>query len=171
MFILSSCFEREIATPQIFNTKEEAQEVMKKEFAETLNIEVDEIYEFLESDDSCEASINDDYAYCTNLNHDNCDWAIHEIDLPIERSWNDYTLEYCPHCDTEVFIHAHGTTRCPNCKVVLFPCSVCNDEHGGCKQTEPCPYGNPNEADGREPTNPDMSEDELKWCENNFNTY
>lgn len=47
----------------------------------------------------------------------------------------DYTMEYCPWCDKEVVIHAHGVTRCPSCGAPLAPCSVCAYENGGCKKT------------------------------------
>ena len=53
----------------------------------------------------------------------------------------DYTIEYCPYCDTDVAIHAHGVTACPESGKPLAPCTVCHDERGGCSATEPCPYG------------------------------
>ena len=52
-----------------------------------------------------------------------------------------FTIEYCPWCDSEQIIFAHGTTECPDCKHILYPCSVCYDETGGCENNKPCPYG------------------------------
>lgn len=51
----------------------------------------------------------------------------------------DYALEYCPYCDKDVVIHAHGITACSECGKLLAPCTVCHDENGGCH--DPCPYG------------------------------
>ena len=179
MFILSSTIEREIGVPMFFRTKEEAQNEMKKQFAETVGIKVDELDNWLYSDeadcDENEFAINEDNAFCTNMNHDNCDWAIHEV-IPCKNHKgkkimkvvyrNDYTAEYCPYCDNEVFIHAYGTTRCPECKTVIFPCSVCIDESGGCRHN--CPYGDPMKTENRVATNPDMTKEEIKWCEKNL---
>lgn len=47
---------------------------------------------------------------------------------------NNYTIEYCPHCDSEVAIYSRGITACPNCDERLAPCSICDD----C--IEKCPY-------------------------------
>ena len=53
----------------------------------------------------------------------------------------DYTIEYCPFCDTDQVIHSHGVTACPSCGASLAPCSVCSEEWGGCIVGSPCPYG------------------------------
>lgn len=58
----------------------------------------------------------------------------------MEYKQEDYTIEYCPFCDTEVAIRAHGVTACPECGKPLAPCSVCH----GCVMGPPhsaCPYG------------------------------
>lgn len=52
----------------------------------------------------------------------------------------DYTIEYCPWCDSEQIIYSHGVTACPNCGKPLAPCSVCIDENGDCNYAT-CPYG------------------------------
>ena len=49
---------------------------------------------------------------------------------------DDYTVEYCPFCDSEQVIYAKGITACPNCGKPLAPCSMCDD----CDYTT-CPYG------------------------------
>lgn len=49
----------------------------------------------------------------------------------------DYTIEWCPHCDTEQVIYSEGVTACLKCHKPLLPCSVCED---GCRITQPCPY-------------------------------
>ena len=48
----------------------------------------------------------------------------------------DYTIEYCPNCDSEQVIYATGITACPECGQPLAPCSVCVS----CDY-ETCPYG------------------------------
>ena len=48
------------------------------------------------------------------------------FELPDERT----TDEYCPHCDSEVEISAIEPDECPNCGVVILPCSTCFDEDG-----------------------------------------
>lgn len=48
---------------------------------------------------------------------------------------NQYTLELCPYCDTEVVIYSKGVTACPQCKKPVVPCSVCDT----CPSI--CPYG------------------------------
>jgi hypothetical protein len=49
---------------------------------------------------------------------------------------NDYTIEYCPHCDSEQVIYAKGITACPECGAPLAPCSMCVS----CDYAT-CPYG------------------------------
>ena len=80
----------------------------------------------------------------------------------------DYTIEYCPWCDQEVAIHAHGITRCPKCGVSLAPCTVCQDERGGCY--DPCPYGcRGTDADADKPvTMPDMTSEEIAFAWANY---
>lgn len=75
----------------------------------------------------------------------------------------DYTMEYCPWCDKEVVIHAHGVTRCPSCGAPLAPCSICAYENGGCKKD--CPYGcDGTDNDLHKPvTMPDMTQLEIAW--------
>lgn len=49
---------------------------------------------------------------------------------------SNYTIEYCPWCESEVVIFATGVTACPKCGKPLAPCSVCDT----CDY-ETCPYG------------------------------
>lgn len=49
---------------------------------------------------------------------------------------SDYTLEYCPWCDSEQVIYAEGVTACPDCGKPLAPCSMCEE----CDY-DTCPYG------------------------------
>lgn len=75
----------------------------------------------------------------------------------------DYTIEFCPWCEQEVAIHSKGITACPNCGKPLAPCSVCQDERGGC--ISPCPYGcTGGEADELKPvTMPAMTPAEIDF--------
>ena len=80
----------------------------------------------------------------------------------------DYTIEYCPFCDQEVAIRAHGVTACPECGKPLAPCSVCHDERGGC--IDPCPYGckGTGEDEFKPVTNPPMTEEEIRFAFENW---
>lgn len=49
---------------------------------------------------------------------------------------DDYTIEYCPFCDSEQVIFAKGITACPECGKPLAPCSMCEE----CDYST-CPYG------------------------------
>lgn len=76
----------------------------------------------------------------------------------------DYTIEYCPFCDTDVAIHAHGITACPECGKPLAPCSVCVDERGDC--FKPCPYGCTGGAEDefKPITEPPMTAEEIAFA-------
>ena len=50
----------------------------------------------------------------------------------------DYTIEFCPWCETEVAIRAHCAIACPNCGKPIIPCSTCLE---GCHANKGCPYG------------------------------
>lgn len=79
----------------------------------------------------------------------------------------DYTIEYCPWCDKEVAIHAHGITACPECGKPLAPCSVCWDAYGGCIE-DLCPYGCGGAGSGaddeKEITEPAMTLEEIAFA-------
>ena len=65
-FVLIEVVEREISTPEFFDTHEKAHKEMKKRF--------DECYK----DDG---DIWKSFAWCENANHDNCDWKIFEMEV------------------------------------------------------------------------------------------
>lgn len=68
----------------------------------------------------------------------------------------DFTIEYCPFCDSEQVIYAVGVTACPSCGKPLAPCSMCDD----CDY-DTCPYGctGAPEDEFKEVTNPPISEE------------
>lgn len=72
---------------------------------------------------------------------------------------DDYTIEYCPWCDSEQIIYATGVTACPECGASLAPCSMCED----CDRNI-CPYGcDGSDNDGKKPiTNPPISKEMAK---------
>lgn len=71
----------------------------------------------------------------------------------------NYTIEYCPWCDTEVVIYSKGVTACPNCGKPLAPCSACE---GKCQ--EPCPYGcDGTENDEHKPIDRYISQEEIEF--------
>lgn len=65
-FILIEVVEREISTPEFFNTYKEAFQEMKRRF----NI-----------CNKHDGYIDDWSAWCENANHDNCDWKIFEMEV------------------------------------------------------------------------------------------
>ena len=78
-YILLSCCEREIATPQYSKTEEDAIAEMLKEFADALGVDVEAIEFDPEKNlfvDGDECFIDRSSAFCLNKNHDNCDWRI-----------------------------------------------------------------------------------------------
>ena len=72
----------------------------------------------------------------------------------------DYTLEYCPFCDSEVVIYSKGVTACPECGAPLAPCSVCES----C--SDPCPYGctGGEEDEHKAVTNPAITKEEIEFA-------
>lgn len=69
---------------------------------------------------------------------------------------NEYTIEYCPFCDSEQVIFAKGITSCPNCGKPLAPCSMCEK----CNY-ETCHYGctGGEEDEFKKVTNPAISKE------------
>lgn len=71
---------------------------------------------------------------------------------------DDYTIEFCPWCETEQFIYSTGITACPNCGKPLAPCSMCKD----C--VDPCPYGcTGGEEDEDKPIDHYITQEEIDW--------
>ena len=79
------------------------------------------------------------------------------VDLRKKYNIHNYTIEYCPWCDTDQVIFANGVTACPNCGKSLAPCSMCE----GCNYAN-CPYEcDGSENDGNKPiTNRPITEEE-----------
>lgn len=77
-YVLCSVVESDICTPQFFDTYEEAHAKMKVEYEETIGMSIDdEEYE----EDPYEQEIYKWTAYCVSANHDNCNWAIFEVEV------------------------------------------------------------------------------------------
>lgn len=80
-------------------------------------------------------------------------------DLRNKYNLDDYTIEWCPWCDSEQVIFSKGVTACPNCGLPLAPCSMCES----CNYDD-CPY----DCDGTENderkliTNREITEEEQK---------
>lgn len=72
--------------------------------------------------------------------------------------FEDYTLEECPNCESEVVIRATGISRCPRCGKPILPCTKCHS----CRT--PCPYGYTGRySDHLRPTNPPISQEEVEF--------
>ena len=81
---------------------------------------------------------------------------------------NDYTIEYCSCCESEVAIRAKGITACPSCGKPLVPCSVCINErdNGCCGLGSDCPCGcnGTDDADKLPITAPPMTPEEIVFA-------
>lgn len=72
--------------------------------------------------------------------------------------FEDYTLEECQSCESEVVIRATGISRCPHCGKTILPCTTCSS----C--TTPCPYGYTGRFNERlKPTNPPITQKEVDF--------
>ena len=85
-YILVECIEREINTPELFETEEQAYNVMAQRMADILGIQVDEI----ETYDDYDIGISKSCAWITDYHHLNYDWKIFKI----ESSDNNVTCNY-----------------------------------------------------------------------------
>lgn len=74
-FVLCETVEREIATPEFFDSYEDAYREMKDRLLKATEIKDDDELAEYEGD----AMLDEWSAYCENANHDNCDWKIFEI--------------------------------------------------------------------------------------------
>lgn len=77
-YILIEVMEREIATPQFFNTYEEAFEQMCRFMAQALGISYEEFNSAKEEFDNCDTGLTKFSAW-TERHGNNFDWAIFEI--------------------------------------------------------------------------------------------
>lgn len=80
-YVLCETIERNIYTPEFFDTMEAAYAEMVDRFQEATNLSDEEMKKVLagEDVDEFEMACGDTTAYCKNSNHDNCDWSIFEI--------------------------------------------------------------------------------------------
>ena len=85
-YILVECIDREINTPELFETEEQAYNVMAQRMADILGIQVDEI----ETYDDYDIGISKSCAWITDYHHLNYDWKIFKI----ESSDNNVTCNY-----------------------------------------------------------------------------
>ena len=85
-YILVECIDREINTPELFETEEQAYNVMAQRMADVLGIQVDEI----ETYDDYDIGISKSCAWITDYHHLNYDWKIFKI----ESSDNNVTCNY-----------------------------------------------------------------------------
>lgn len=83
-YMLNETVQRSISEPEFFPTFEQAREEMLNRIRETLDVPDDTDEQALqESIQGNNGELMTDEAYCTNKNHDDCDWKIHEIHLPL----------------------------------------------------------------------------------------
>ena len=75
-YILVECIDREINTPELFETEEQAYNVMAQRMADILGIQVDEI----ETYDDYDIGISKSCAWITDYHHLNYDWKIFKVD-------------------------------------------------------------------------------------------
>ena len=75
-YILVECIDREINTPELFETEEQAYNVMAQRMADILGIQVDEI----ETYDEYDIGISKSCAWISDYHHLNYDWKIFKVD-------------------------------------------------------------------------------------------
>ena len=75
-YILVECIDREINTPELFETEEQAYNVMAQRMADILGIQVEDI----ETYDGDEVGISKSCAWITDYHHLNYDWKIFRIE-------------------------------------------------------------------------------------------
>lgn len=85
-YILVECIEREINSPEFFETGEQAYNVMAQRMADILKIQVKDI----ETYDDYDIGISKSCAWISDYHHLNYDWKIFRI----ETSDNNITCNY-----------------------------------------------------------------------------
>ena len=85
-YILVECIDREINTPELFETEEQAYNVMAQRMADILGIQVDEI----ETYDDYDIGISKSCAWISDYHHLNYVWKIFKV----ESSDNNVTCNY-----------------------------------------------------------------------------
>ncbi len=84
LYMLNETTQRSICEPEFFPTFEQAQEEMLNRIRETLDAPGDADKQTLEAlIQGHDGELMEDEAYCTSRNHDDCDWKIHEVCLPL----------------------------------------------------------------------------------------
>lgn len=71
-FMLIEVIERNVSEPGFFDTHDDAYNEMKDRYEKTCD------------PSDCDSHISEDYAYGESANHENCDWEIFEISIPVE---------------------------------------------------------------------------------------
>ena len=109
---------------------------------------------------------SDDKTVSTEVFSKNFEITAEIASMKVSMKPEDYTIEYCPYCESEVAIRSHGITTCPSCGKPLAPCSVCCAERGDCNYGL-CPYGCTGGAEDefKPITNPPMTEEEIAFAE------
>lgn len=80
-FVLVEVIEREISTPEFFDTFEEAHARMEQYYNEATACDPDDYDDEDDYDpDDLDGELNEWDAYCENANHDNCDWKIFKVE-------------------------------------------------------------------------------------------
>lgn len=83
-YMLNETVQRSISEPEFFPTFEQTREEMLNRIRETLDVPDDTDEQALqESIQGNNGELMTDEACCTNKNHDDCDWKIHEVCLPL----------------------------------------------------------------------------------------
>ena len=75
-YILVECIDREINSPEFFESEEQAYNVMAQRMADILGIQVDEI----ETYDDYDIGISNSCAWISDYHHLNYDWKIFRIE-------------------------------------------------------------------------------------------
>lgn len=90
-FILSEYIEPNLSTPVLFPDFRSAQECMAKRVAQATDANADEVLKdildaqelgYTLEGDTAEYYVCGHCASAENKNHDNCEWEIHEVELP-----------------------------------------------------------------------------------------
>lgn len=84
LYMLNETTQRTICEPEFFQTFEQAREEMLNRIRETVDAPDDADEQTLETlIQGNDGELMADEAYCTSKNHDDCDWKIHEVYLPL----------------------------------------------------------------------------------------
>lgn len=79
LYVLCQTIERNISEPELFQELTDAQKQMNRYWREAMGFSPDA--HINEEDFPDNAACDEMEAYCTNRNHDNCDWKIFPMDI------------------------------------------------------------------------------------------